>query len=344
MKKLIFILIIFNLLSAADNAGDFLNNDKVARAQGLGNAFSAIADDSSAVFYNPAGLAKQNISEILFQNTDFWGVNYLVLSSKFKWHNEKIGFAILNGNIGGIKESKLDINGDPYFTGKTFSWTGRAVYLSWAKDLNVPEIKITPNNLVTTINSASSENIPEVSAELKTAIENETKIDAVDPVLNLGTIGFSLKIINEQLYDSQAYGYGLDLGYIYTFSAKLNLAFVIENILKPQLTWNTENQTKEFVPANIKLGSAYKFSDQLILVTELTKKDNRDAQLQGGAEYWLFKQADFAFAIRGGLEPKTGSLGLTVKLDSFNIDYAFTNSEYSEDLGQTHKIAVGYRL
>ncbi len=80
MKKLILIaaIIIFcstgNIFSqvfAGNSAAQFLKIEPGARAIGMGGAFSAIADDASAIFWNPAGIAKLKNNSATFSHT-FW--------------------------------------------------------------------------------------------------------------------------------------------------------------------------------------------------------------------------------------------------------------------------------
>ena len=62
-------------LDAADNsgttAGEFLRIEVGARAEGMGGAFSPLADDVNAVYWNPAGLAGVTTQQILLSHT-FW--------------------------------------------------------------------------------------------------------------------------------------------------------------------------------------------------------------------------------------------------------------------------------
>jgi hypothetical protein len=65
-------------------AGEFLDWGAGARSEGLGRAFTGLADDASAIYYNPAGLALQNPLQItaqhvfLFADTfyDFGAITY----------------------------------------------------------------------------------------------------------------------------------------------------------------------------------------------------------------------------------------------------------------------------
>ena len=53
---------------AADFGAAFLDNGVGVRAQGMGGAFAAVADDASAVFWNPAGLARARGADALLSN------------------------------------------------------------------------------------------------------------------------------------------------------------------------------------------------------------------------------------------------------------------------------------
>lgn len=91
MKKIIItaVLAVFfggAALGAGDYGmpGEFLNWGAGARSLGMGKAFTGLADDPSAIYYNPAGLAIQNPLQIslmhvfLFEDTmfDFAAVTY----------------------------------------------------------------------------------------------------------------------------------------------------------------------------------------------------------------------------------------------------------------------------
>lgn len=93
MKKLTAIALALALSCGAifakgdyGTAGEFLNWGAGARSMGMGKAFTGLADDPSAIYYNPAGLALQNPLQVslehvfLFEDTfyDFGAVTYPV--------------------------------------------------------------------------------------------------------------------------------------------------------------------------------------------------------------------------------------------------------------------------
>jgi len=52
----VFFLIPIALICYPGSSAGFLNNNQDAAATAMGNCFAAVADNPSAVFYNPAGI------------------------------------------------------------------------------------------------------------------------------------------------------------------------------------------------------------------------------------------------------------------------------------------------
>jgi tetratricopeptide (TPR) repeat protein len=85
-KYLSIVFIIMSLLLGASvapaseyNAGveSIFNYGAGARAMGMGGAFTAIADDATAIYYNPSGIARLERTELSGMHVSLWeGVNY----------------------------------------------------------------------------------------------------------------------------------------------------------------------------------------------------------------------------------------------------------------------------
>ena len=60
-KKILFIISIALVMSSREVRGDFDDTGMGARPIGMSNAFTAVADDIYALYYNPAGLVGQGL-------------------------------------------------------------------------------------------------------------------------------------------------------------------------------------------------------------------------------------------------------------------------------------------
>ena len=68
MKK-IYTLISVLIISAQLFAGGFQINEHGARAMGMGGAFTAVANDASAIYWNPAGLTQLTGTQLMLGTT-----------------------------------------------------------------------------------------------------------------------------------------------------------------------------------------------------------------------------------------------------------------------------------
>lgn len=108
-KTIVLILLISAILGNSAGAGvdfDYLHGSDLgmgigARAMGMGGAFTAVADDASAVFWNPAGLAQLTDNRI-FLSGDYPGVFssaglvYRPTLTALRRHRLAIGLALVN--------------------------------------------------------------------------------------------------------------------------------------------------------------------------------------------------------------------------------------------------------
>ncbi len=116
--------------SAGSASFDFLNFDGNARSVGLGGAYTALATDSSALLYNPAGLARVRAHEATFMHNAYaQGLTqeYLGFASR-----QGFGFQLNTANMGDIQRTTLS---QPGGTGSTFGVNDLAVGAGYGRDL-----------------------------------------------------------------------------------------------------------------------------------------------------------------------------------------------------------------
>lgn len=89
-KNLLIVLLIFGLCPGVLFAGGFQINEHGAKAMGLGGAFTAIANDASAIYWNNAGMTQLRGTNFLLgtaliaPNSEFRGVDPAVTNSYMK--------------------------------------------------------------------------------------------------------------------------------------------------------------------------------------------------------------------------------------------------------------------
>ena len=145
MKKISKLIFITSLISGIIFAQDdfkrvgksgfgFLKISPSARAAGMGDAFTAIADDVTTIFYNPAGLTNLDKFVFNFNHTD-WIVNSSIISgaiAKPFGRNGAIGLSIVKFDTEDFEETTVL---DPEGTGRMFDAGDVALALAYAIQL-----------------------------------------------------------------------------------------------------------------------------------------------------------------------------------------------------------------
>jgi len=117
---------------AGTSSGTFLKIGVGARAVGLGESFVAVANDPSAIYWNPAGLASVQRQEVAFSHVSWPGdVNY-----------EHVAWVVparrLGGSIAfqfGVLSTSLDETTElrPFGTGRNFTYYDMVAGASYAR-------------------------------------------------------------------------------------------------------------------------------------------------------------------------------------------------------------------
>lgn len=309
-------------LVAADSpmlGGSFTDSGLSARAVGLGGAFTAVADDANAAWWNPAGLAflgkAKSISATYIPQvyTDIQGLSDMLITYG---QGDTYGFGAIGGSVRYMNlEFEADYTGD-----LTYKWSEFTVALSWAMQI---EKYI----------GLSKYSYPKISLGVN------LKYFGITTDLMLGT---------EKITAS---GFGADAALMFAFKENLRIGIVGKNILS-QSAWQTG--TKEPLPYEIAAGFYYGFTADFMLAFDARFLQN-DAgapefdSVSAGAEYAMDfgKTAQIQkAALRAGItympaqDSFAAAAGASISMETFSVDYAYQHFLRSELNVNNHRFGL----
>lgn len=308
----------------AKYAGEFMSIGIGGRALAMGGANAAIAQDVTAAYYNPAGLAQLNFPQISLMHDERYGklVNY-----------NYAGIALPYGKdmTLAVSAARLGIDGIPDTREALVNKvTGQVIY-----DINNPYARINPS--------------------LVTEFSNQDWVFYLSGAKRWEDnlyLGANVKIIRRKIAEYTATGLGIDLGALYKYDENLTLGATIQDATTSLVAWSTGRN--ELITPTAKVGAAYSLSVLGAVFTPALDLDLRfenrkfasmahlgpisiDPHFGGEFNY------RGVFAIRGGYnDVKQFTLGAGVKLPKLNIDYSFAKFSGStvETLPETHRISI----
>ena len=115
-------------------AASFLKIGVGARSVGMGGAYTAVSDDISAVYWNPAGLGFMNSTEASFNHVDWIaGIKYDNAALAIPVEGVgTLGISFTSLNVGEMEVTTTNL---PEGTGERFSAGGTLMGISYAKNL-----------------------------------------------------------------------------------------------------------------------------------------------------------------------------------------------------------------
>ncbi len=336
MKKTIALAALSLAVAAPSMSAELNNFFKSTRAMGMGNAFTAVSNDGTALFYNPAGLNKMETFNFAIINP------YIDVGQNLIDAKSDVDDTDLNSNTELADLLKKYVGESfhvstgfyPYFAKKNFAFAvlGKT---------DVTLTPHTPSNPRLEIDAKAS-----VSGHLGFAmgfLENDAlsvglggKFVHMEGLSNIYTVaemtadGFEDRVKDDMAKEQ---GFGADIGAIYTMPVFFHPAFgvSIQNALEPDLGDAGEMPTT----VNLGVSATEKFADDWITLTlaadyvditnQLSNDDDVTKRLHAGMELWLSKR----LALRAGMSQGYFTAGATLNLWLVNLDYA----TYAEELG-----------
>jgi len=270
--------------------GYFLHDGVGARPLAMGGSFVAVADDATATYWNPAGIAQLEGPNISAMYADRFnaGLRYQFLNFVQGGRNS-LGVSLLRLDAVDILHvTRRDALGHPI------------------RDLN-DTVKHSDNALLVTYGIKLSDYV---------------------------YIGVTGKGIYRELLDNSAMGWGVDAGALIKteyFSIGVNVQNIA--IVEGNIKWDTDDDTKDTIPMNIKAGGAIRLLEGALVAAADVDIMGDSQALHLGGELWLVKNV---LAVRGGFYNQNPSAGLGIRLGPICVDYALQ----MHSLGETHRGSI----
>jgi hypothetical protein len=308
----------------AKYAGEFISLGVGGRALAMGGAFVALANDVSAGYWNPAGLARLDYPQVMLMHDEQFGslVNHDYGAIAFPvGRTTSLGIGLIRLGVDDIPDTRnagVDINGNLTYDPAQFS-------------------RIDPNR-VTYFNSADW--------ALYLSYARRYADDF--------TYGANVKLIRRELGESGATGIGFDLGVWYAPLPELALGLTVQDVTTTLLAWDTGRN--ELISPTMKMGSAY-FLEALggvfvpAIDMDVRFENRRSASTAhlGPVSFDLHTGMEFQLrnllALRAGYsDVKQFTLGAGLRLPKLQIDYSFAKFDATDQLGNTHRISLIFTL
>lgn len=346
---------------ATKYAAEFLKIPVGARAIGLGGAFTAIADDATAPYWNPAGMIYLPYREVIVQ------------------HSERFGSLLNHDFVAGV----VPLGGSP----------GRQSALGFSMiRLATDDIPITmrrgalrPGTDFVDFGTDNDESTPGGGQGNGTWDPGERLLINADDLYMASSsdlagmvsyarqrgphwaYGATLKFVRQSIPDTipgdhvTSFGAGLDGAVVYMPNDMLTVGAVVKDLTTTQLGWS--NGTRERVDPSLTTAIAANFypaerhamTVALDMAWGFEGREN-DAQVSfgnvtmdfnTGIEYWYRS----TLALRSGLHGKDLAFGLGVRYKHFGADYAASLNRFfasddpdfpdDSELDVTHLVSIG---
>lgn len=289
---------------------DFLSTGVGARALGMGGAFTSIANDVTAGYWNPAGLIKVPFPQVILMHDSRY-------SDVVSYNYGAVTVPLNKAESVALSAFVLSVNGIPNTTG-AFNETTERIDVS----------------KVTYFGATDAALFGSYSRRISDRF----------------SYGANVKFIRESIGSTYGTGIGFDLGVLFTPTENLSLGGEVQNATTTIVTWTTGTTELSYpvviVGASYKFNvGKFKFLpafDAVVNMDNIRKSSMLhvgffSADIRTGAEVTY----ENVVALRAGYnEVRQFTIGAGLYLPKLEIDYSFARFTYNDALGDTHRISM----
>ena len=319
-------------------AGAFMENGAGARALGMGSAFTAIADDPSATFWNPAGLAVMSRRQILAMHEEAFGG---LVKRDFGAYVQPVNWNLLGGDAAGFGVSifRLGVDDIP-------------MTAQLEDQLDTNHDGQVDNSEVLGLFNLQDQIYYRSDQELALLVSYGERHGSWQ-------YGGTMKLIRQNVVGFSSLGIGFDLALLRPrIWRNLDFGLKLQDITTTYLSWSTG--TNELITPCVAPGLAYRipmpqWNMGLLLAGSMEwRADDRghaDQIVAGDFSANAHLGAEVAFRdrvfLRGGFNSGFGSKNLTAgagfRINPLTVDYAYAGDTLDNN-EVTHRISLSARF
>lgn len=295
--------------------GEFLNIPVGAKAFAMGGAFGPVADDASAIYWNPAGLAGLRQPEISVTHTELFGnlANHDFIGAAWPVRALTVGAAWIRFGVDDIPRFSHTV-GTP------------------------PQGSFGDNENAFLVSAASAR-----AVKLRGGYRGTIRY------------GGTIKVIYDRLDDKQATGTGVDVGMhaimplgsaedrlpvaaLPRFGA-MTISMTVTDIGGTAISWNTVRKHQDIRGTEWRFGLGYALSvPPLRTIATLSYETATETMKRNRFGMELSYRG--VISLRAGNDGQAATVGAGLAYWRLRLDYGFNK----HDLGNSHRLSASFRL
>jgi len=331
---------------ATKYAGAFMENGGGARALGMGGAFTAVADDPSATFWNPAGLAGLDSRELLVMHSERFGD---LIDRDFVAYTQPVGWNIFGGDFSGfgLTVIRLGIDDIPFTD-----------HLAAALD-----DPANGGNGDGVVDDDELGGLFELQDQIQYKSDQEFAFMAsYGEQLGKWQVGGTLKVVRQSVGQYSSLGIGADVAVMRPHLwRRMDLGIKFQDLTTTYLSWDSDEGRNEIIAPAVVPGLAWNqpLPEWKMRFTLAADFETRFENRRTADQYHLFGNVttnvhlggEVAFSekvfLRGGFDSGWEAANLTAgagfHLNPLTVDYAYAGDALDID-EVTHRISLSIRF